>query len=369
MRTTAEKKWAYCIYSFLFGLLVMPTGSLKAEVDLSRCNSIAKLEGRQLCYDRATKLYNNEADKRLFIVDFRSLVKEQFFVAAAKKLAPFRTLLDSNQLKLLEEIVLSEVRPIPSSAKQKNYDGYILLSQLDPNNVTYLVKIQKYSSQSTERQSLKGFETLSVKLDTFTGEKSYYHRLDSMNVNAGSRVSLLITHVAEKSPNLVLRTIYNADSWLWVNRVSVLVDGTSYQLTRGHFIRDNSNTIWEWRSEKPSPQQLFVLNKIAEGQTATLRFHGDEFYSDRKLSGKHKTAISEVLALYDALEDSRKLRSKGNTEKNYTPKKVVRSVGSKAMRCFDPSRRIVYSHSPFGMACASSDYPISDEDFFKMKNN
>jgi hypothetical protein len=368
MRTTSEKKWAFYIYSFLFGLLVMPSGSLKAEVDLSRCNSIVKLEGRQLCYDRATKFYNNEADKKFFIADFRSLVKEQLFGAATKKLLPFRTLLDSNKLKLLEEIVLSEVRPIPSAARQKNYEGYILLSQLDPNNVNYLVKIQKYSSR-TERQSLRGFETLSVQVDSFTGEKSYYHRLDAMNVSAGSRISLLITQVAERPPNLVLRTIYNADSWLWVNRVSVLVDGTSYQFTRGDFIRDNNNTIWEWRSEKPSPHQLFVLNKIAEGQTATLRFYGDEFYSDRKLSRKHKTAISEVLALYDALEDSRKLRSKGNTEKNYTPKKVVRSVGSKAMRCFDPSRRTVYSHSPFGMACASSDYPISDEDFFKMKNN
>jgi len=37
------------------------------------------------------------------------------------------------------------------------------------------------------------------------------------------------------------------------------------------------------------------------------------------------------------------------------------------MRCFDPSRGIVYSHSPYGMNCSAGDYAISDEDFFKLQ--
>jgi hypothetical protein len=52
---------------------------------------------------------------------------------------------------------------------------------------------------------------------------------------------------------------------------------------------------------------------------------------------------------------------------NYTPKRVIRSVGSKPLRWFDPSRRIVYSHPPNSISCALNDYSISEEDFLKCR--
>ena len=362
------QKWNFSIKVVLVSFFLVQPELLQAEVDLSSCDKITKVEGRKTCYDRSTAFYNNTIRKEEFAQKIILLVQEQHFEEATEKFISFQPRLDDSQLKAIEKAVVSSVRPIPASARQKNYDGYVLLSHLAPNNLKYLVKIQQYGIQSINNWSIKGFERLQVEIDSFKDTKTYYHQFDSLNVSAGSRLSLFITRTSNKFPQLFLRTIYNAQSWLFVKRVDVLVDGTRYSLTNGEFTRDNASTVWEWRTENPSRRQLFILNKIASGKAVSLRFQGNEFYSDRKLQKKHKTAIREILALYEGIEKSKKLILQVETEENYIPQKIIRSVGSKPMRCFDPKRKLVYSHSPFGMSCATSDYPISDDDFIKLGN-
>jgi len=67
------------------------------------------------------------------------------------------------------------------------------------------------------------------------------------------------------------------------------------------------------------------------------------------------------------VEEAKRRGLNCGVRQNLIPKRVTRNVGSKPMRCFDPSRGIVYSHSPYGMNCSPGDYAISDEDFFKLQ--
>ena len=67
------------------------------------------------------------------------------------------------------------------------------------------------------------------------------------------------------------------------------------------------------------------------------------------------------------VEEAKRRGLNCGVRQNLIPKRITRKVGSKPMRCFDPSRGIVYSHSPYGMNCSAGDYAISDEDFFKLQ--
>jgi hypothetical protein len=366
MRGFIPKSLVLYYFTCSLVLFFQPT-FVMSEIDLTRCNSILKEEGRLLCVERLTKYHEKNQTKEDFFEDLKVLIEEDRFTDARNRSNQFQSALSEKQINLLEKLLLSRVKPIPSSEKKKNYEGYRLLFAFKPNNLKYLSKIQRYSEQDDIQKGSLIIEDLRLEIEDFTKEKLYYHPSDPTRVSAGSRISLLLRNNFKGYVNLKMRTIYVADSWLWVNRVSVLVDGTSYQLTRGEFTRDNNQKIWEWISETPTVGQILLLEKIANGKKVTVRYHGEDFYDDRNLTRKQKTAIREILSIYKGLQEIRKTEAKSELNESFVPQRIIRSVGSKPMRCFDPERKIVYSHSPFGMPCGLGTYPISDADFFKMK--
>ena len=286
------------------------------------------------------------------------------FKDAVLRLSGIKPSITTSEITQIENIALEVIRPIPSSKRNINLEGYRFLNYLNPSNGVYSLKIIQYDDNIRLDSSVK---TLSSSIDKFTKVTTYFHPSIPQSVSAGSRIRLNIVMDTSGNTSLRLGTIYNSDRWLWVNKVDVLIDGTNLAFTYGDFNRDNSTNIWEWREESPSSKQLYALQKIASAKSVTLRFYGEEFYSDRKLKQMDIQAVSDVLHIFDQIKKVQLSTVVSEMSSDFVPKKIIRSVGSKPMRCYDPSRNLVYSHSPYGISCSSKDYAISEKDFMIFK--
>lgn len=99
-----------------------------------------------------------------------------------------------------------------------------------------------------------------------------------------------------------MKVIHTASNWLFVRKVTAWHDGIKEPLVSGIFERDNNSDIWEWVDVNPDVYQLEVLRSLANARKAILRFEGDQYYRDVKLSSGDKKAIREVLLAYEVMK-------------------------------------------------------------------
>jgi hypothetical protein len=87
---------------------------------------------------------------------------------------------------------------------------------------------------------------------------------------------------------------YYADSWLFVQSVTIKADEQVFDLGKINFDRDNAaGSIWEW-SDSPV-DDMAMLNKILSAKKVIIRYDGRQYYHDFVLSESQKTAMKETL--------------------------------------------------------------------------
>lgn len=101
----------------------------------------------------------------------------------------------------------------------------------------------------------------------------------------------------------ILRRYFNyySENWLFVESVTLVIDGSKYENERLKFERDNaSGNIWEWSDERAAAPEYNQLRAIANSKKTIIRFNGKNYYHDHTVTQKEKAAISKVLDAYDA---------------------------------------------------------------------
>ena len=107
---------------------------------------------------------------------------------------------------------------------------------------------------------------------------------------------------------LRLKITYASDSWLFVKSAWGKADGKKISIpqlsaTFSGWERDNgSGKIWEW-SDAPveTADEIASLRQIALAKEVTVRFEGQQYYSDRTLSGAQLQAIREMISAYEVV--------------------------------------------------------------------
>jgi hypothetical protein len=107
---------------------------------------------------------------------------------------------------------------------------------------------------------------------------------------------------------LRLKITYASDSWLFVKSVWGKADGKKIAIPQvsaplSGWERDNgSGKIWEW-SDAPieDAQDVASLRQIALSKEVTLRFEGQQYYSDRTLSGAQLQAFRDMISAYEVV--------------------------------------------------------------------
>lgn len=108
---------------------------------------------------------------------------------------------------------------------------------------------------------------------------------------------------------ICIRYNYTADSWVFWEKLTIMVDGVKYNKSIGYFdsIRDNSGgKVWEYWDEclnynqEVDSSELQMLKAIAESEETIIRFAGDEYVHDLYVTDKDKQIIQDTLTLYEA---------------------------------------------------------------------
>ena len=106
------------------------------------------------------------------------------FQDAILRLSKIRPSITSSEIMKIENIALKVIRPIPSSKRKVNLEGYRFLNDLNSSNGVYSLKIIQYDDEMRLESTVK---TLSCLKDKFTKVTTYYHPSIPQSVSAGSR--------------------------------------------------------------------------------------------------------------------------------------------------------------------------------------
>jgi hypothetical protein len=183
----------YVLRTFASLLFISFCSTSRAETDSAICETIAKAEGRQLCYERLAAV-TSMSD---VILEISILLKEHMFKDAVTQLAKIKPSITTSEITQLENLALKVIRPIPSSKRNTNLEGYRFLNYLNPSNGVYSLKIIHYDDNIRLGSSVKN---LNSSLDKFT---TFYHPSIPQSVSSGSRIRLNIE--VDTSGNAYLR--------------------------------------------------------------------------------------------------------------------------------------------------------------------
>ena len=215
--------------------------------------------------------------------------------------------LTEDQKNQLTPEVEAVVKPLPAAKAELNLIGYQILSYLNPGNDNYVTKMKRYEIAVINNKT-KFFKKLKARTDQFKGVTWYSHPTEPAYRNSRSTIYAYIGKRNGGSPFLRLVTQYKSDSWLFVEKVQVSVDGKVSTLTVAdgyRFEGDNGyGGIWEWQDESMSATQLSIAKQIGGAKKVTIRYEGSQYYSERQMPSKDITAMKEVLLAYQEMLDN-----------------------------------------------------------------
>ena len=107
---------------------------------------------------------------------------------------------------------------------------------------------------------------------------------------------------------------YTGDQWVFFNQVVITADGKEYTLAVNPFNvkRDDSReTIWERLDITAGDSDIEMLRNIISAEKAVVTFKGYKYEADYTISEADKTGISNVLKVYDCMNDSYEITHPG----------------------------------------------------------
>ena len=158
-----------------------------------------------------------------------------------------------------------------------------------------------------DKKSIKLSDIPKEKLDDFYIEEDKfnfsYDFTSKKNARALNRVYLYV-RLKHGIPYLIFCCRYDANTWLFVEKVKFLIDGQVYDYKPLDVYRNtNRHGIIEKMDEvvvRDSTKELIdaIINSKDE---ITIRFEGDKNYVDQKVKPKAKIHIKETLDFYNYL--------------------------------------------------------------------
>ena len=103
---------------------------------------------------------------------------------------------------------------------------------------------------------------------------------------------------------LRLRIQYTADDWLFIDNFVIKADDQRFDMPSVGSLMERDNAagaIWEWYDGPVRASDIAMLKAIVASKSATLRYNGKQYYSDRAITAAEKQALQNVLDAFVAL--------------------------------------------------------------------
>lgn len=101
---------------------------------------------------------------------------------------------------------------------------------------------------------------------------------------------------------LRFKAMYYGKDWIFAKSFKVAADDYRWQSPVMKFSKDNTSSVWEWVDLRADSHYIALAKKLAAADSSIVRFQGDQYYHDHKLSSEEKTAIQDVLKIYRTLK-------------------------------------------------------------------
>ena len=162
-------------------------------------------------------------------------------------------------------------------------------------------RIQQEAAEQAKQQALA---RLTKKPDSVENINWYYPSSYPKYINVRNFV---LPYLGERDGTMWIRLVfdYAGNDWIFMDQAIINVDGQVIDTINFDY-SDVDRDVWtgaklsEVADISPSTSQINTLRKIAESNTATIRFKGDK-QCDFEISAKDKQGIKDILAVYDAM--------------------------------------------------------------------
>ncbi|WP_312750588.1 hypothetical protein [Epilithonimonas hominis] len=94
---------------------------------------------------------------------------------------------------------------------------------------------------------------------------------------------------------------YAADDWLFIRNIKFNIDGKTFNYVPNEMKTDHDSTIWEWFDDGSDVYNSEILEALRTAKSAKVRFNGDQYYKDKKISSENLKSIQRTLDYYKAL--------------------------------------------------------------------
>jgi hypothetical protein len=152
----------------------------------------------------------------------------------------------------------------------------------------------------TEEEYQTALAKMKVIKDEVKGLKWYQ---DKSSYNYYWRNEFYIYTSAGPTPTLFLNIRYYDEDWLFIDSFFFNVDGETFSFTPsyGEIQRDSDSTVTEWYNQVATPENIELVQKIMNSKKTIMRLEGSEYYKDVTITQAQKTAIKNVLTVYQGL--------------------------------------------------------------------
>lgn len=100
----------------------------------------------------------------------------------------------------------------------------------------------------------------------------------------------------------IVRFSYVDDDWLFAKSIEIKTDDNKYSIDPDYndWKRDNeSGEVWEWYNAPLNSSTVDMYNDIANSSYTLIRLHGDTYYDDRYITEDEKSALKQILSVYN----------------------------------------------------------------------
>jgi hypothetical protein len=136
--------------------------------------------------------------------------------------------------------------------------------------------------------------------DEVKGNKWYE---DKTSYNYYWRNEFYVYTSAGSNPTLFFNIRYFDEDWLFIESYFFNVDGETFSFTPeyGEIQRDSDSNVTEWYNEVATQENIELVQKIMNSKKTVMRLEGSKYYKDVTITQAQKTAIKNVLTVYQGL--------------------------------------------------------------------
>jgi hypothetical protein len=143
---------------------------------------------------------------------------------------------------------------------------------------------------------------MSIKKDEVRNTKYYRDKTSPKYVNQNG-FDLYVGGTTNETPYLYLEIQYEGSDWLFIQSYLFNVDGETFEITPDYGVikTDNDTNVWEWYNEPATFDNVQMIQKIINSKKTIMRLNGRQYYKDVIISPAQKTALKNVLTVYQGL--------------------------------------------------------------------